>query len=786
VQIESYDLFLELDFKNLKFVGKTLIKLETEGDVILNSLGLTILNAGTNTRSYPFNQREEDLIIKTGPFNGTLEIRYSGQIPDTLVGIYRAPYGSTYMITTQFEAANARRMFPCLDHPGYKAEFKLTVKIDRELDAISNMPVESTETEGDMKTVSFQRTPKMSTYLLYLGIGKFEEINDRIGDIKIFVATTPTKASKGAFALDVAKKSLEFYQTYFGVSYPLPKIHLIAIPEFAAGAMENWGAITFRETALLVDENSSFKTKKRVAEVVAHELAHQWFGNLVTMKWWDEIWLNESFGTFMCYKAMDAIYPKWKVWQDFLNDETAGAFARDCLKSTHPIKAHIETPSEIEQIFDSISYGKGASILRMIEAYMGPGDFRKGISNYLMEHSYSNASGEDLWNSLEKISGKPIEVIMSEWVGKPGYPIVNAEMRGNSLVLKQNRFLLANESREDVWRIPIGMKINDKERTLLLDSKEEVIEAKNLESLKLNVDQTGFYRVYYGGLYEKVWQSNLSAFERWGIASDSLAFLLAGKLSFSDYLSRVERYYNDHDYLPVLELSDQLAFLYSIVPSKVSEASRMFHNLQLEALQEKSEENSSMLNGIIAGRLAMLDEGYAKKLGSDFHNYAKIKPDMKDAVVIAYARANSDLEGVVKKYRESDSDEERIRFLNSMMLFKDRSLVALSFGLALSGEVKRQDITSMILAATRNPDARDVAWMWMKINLQTLRKLNEGTGRLSQVLLSTIPILGIGKADEVEEFFRENRIPEAGKGIEAGLEKLKVYDRFVKSTNFGD
>jgi tricorn protease interacting factor F2/3 len=786
VQIESYDLFLELDFKNLKFVGKTLIKLETDGDVILNSLGLNILNAGTKTRSYPFNQREEDLIIKTGPFSGTLEIGYSGQIPDTLVGIYRAPYDGTYMITTQFEAAHARRMFPCLDHPGYKAEFKLTVKIDRELDAISNMPVESTETEGDMKTVSFQKTPKMSTYLLYLGIGKFEEISDKIGDVEIIVATTPTKASKGVFALDAAKKSLEFYQTYFGIPYPLPKIHLIAIPEFAAGAMENWGAVTFRETALLVDENSSFKTKKVVAEVVAHELAHQWFGDLVTMKWWDDIRLNESLGTFMCYKAMDAIYPKWKIWQDFLNDETAGAFARDCLKNTHPIKANVQTPREIEQIFDSISYGKGASILRMIEAYMGADDFRKGISNYLIEHSYSNADGEDLWNSLEKISGKPIEVIMSEWIGKPGYPIVTAKMRGNSLVLKQNRFLLANESKGDVWRIPIGMKINDKERNLLLDSKEEVIEVKNLKSLKLNVDQTGFYRVYYDGLYDKVWQSNLSAFERWGITSDSLAFLLAGKISFSDYLNLVKKYYNDHDYLPVLELSDQLAFLYSIVPSRISEVSRKFHYLQLEALQDKSEENSSMLNGIIAGRLAMLDEGYAKKLGSSFQSYAKIKPDMKDAVVIAYARANNDLESVIKKYRESGSDEEKIRLLNSMMLFKERSLVALSFGLALSGEVKRQDIASMILSATRNPDARDVAWMWMKINVQMLRKLCEGTGRLSQVFLSTIPILGIGKADEVEKFFRENKIPEAGKGIEAGLEKLKVYDRFVKSTNSGD
>lgn len=783
MQIKNYDLYLDLDFKNLKFDGRVLIELESEGDVTLNSLGLYILNVKAGGKQLKFEMKDDDLMIKTGPFKGELEITYSGLVQDSLVGIYRAPYDNTFVITTQFEAAHARRMLPCLDHPSYKAEFEITVKIDKDLDAISNMPVESVKVEGDKKTVSFQKTPKMSTYLLYLGIGKFEEVRDKLGNIDLIVATTPGKVNKGKFALEVAKKSIEFYDHYFGIPYMLPKIHLIAVPEFAAGAMENWGAITFREIALLADESSSFRTKKRVAEVIAHELAHQWFGNLVTMKWWDELWLNESFATFMSYKTLDTIYPQWKVWQDFLNSETSEAMARDSLKSTHPIEATIKAPSEIEQIFDAISYGKGASILRMIEAYIGSDDFRKGLMNYLSQYKFSNATGKDLWSSLEKASGKPIETIMSKWIGKPGYPFMTAKMEKGKLMLKQEKFLLSGDSEKDVWPIPVTLKLNGKSKTLLLDKEEEVIEIKGEESLKLNIDQTGFYRVYYNGLYDKVWKSKLSAFDRWGMVSDALAFLMARKISFSEYLKIVERYYNEQDYLPVLEVSDQLAFLYSIIPSKISEISKKFHKSQLKILQVKTDENSSMLRGIMAGRLAMIDDGFAKELGSSFKDYDKVGPDMKDAVAIAYARAYSDFEGIVKKYRGFISDEERIRMLSPLMSFKDKSLVALSLGFALSGEVKKQDVRTLILMATRNPDARDIAWMWLKVNIELLRKLYEGTGTLSRVLLAIIPILGIGRVKEVEKFFEENRIPEAEKGIEAGLEKLRIYDRLVKSVS---
>ena len=781
MQVRSYSLFLDLDFENLQFSGRVLIELESERDVILNSIGLKILNSRADGRTFHFEQSGENLVIETGPFNGTLEVEYAGSIPDLLVGIYRAPYDGTYMVTTQFEAAHARRMLPCIDHPDYKAEFKITLKINKDLDAISNMPVESVEVEDDKKVVSFQKTPRMSTYLLYIGIGKFEEAKEKFGDIDVIFATSTGKARKGQFAIEAAKRSLEFYQSYFGIPYMLPKVHLITIPEFAAGAMENWGAITFREAALEVDENSSFKTRRRVAEVVAHELAHQWFGNLVTMKWWNDLWLNESFATLMGYKVVDAKYPEWKVWQEFLTSEASGAMARDSLKNTHPIEVDITSPDEIEQIFDEISYGKGACILRMIEAYLGADDFRKGVENFLTRHRFSNATGKDLWSSLEEVSGKQVKRIMSEWIKKPGYPVVAAMMSGGKLRLRQERFLLSGEYEKDVWPIPVTMKLDGESIKLLLDTEEIAIDIKDVKSFNLNVDHTGFYRVYYKGIYDLVWKSELSAFDRWELVFDAVAFLIAGKMPFSDYLSLVKRYYHEQDYLPAREVSDQLMFLCLIMPSRVAEISREFHRSQLEILEGKTDEDSSILRGIMAGRLAMVDEAYAKGLGTRFHDYEKVEPDMRGAVAIAYARAFSNFEQIVTRYRKSLSDEERTRLLNAMTSFKETSLVALSLGLALSGEVKRQDVGSMILAAATNPDARDLAWIWLKVNIGRLLKLYEGTGRLSRILLSVIPLLGIGRVEEVERFFEENRIPEAEKGIEAGIEKLKIYDRLVNN-----
>jgi len=786
VQVTDYDLFIDLDFEQLRFKGKLLIKLKAEQDVVLNSVGLDILRVNSGESSLPYSQKGEDLIIETGPFEGTLELDYAGSIPDSLAGIYRAGYDHTHIVTTHFEPAQARRMLPCVDRPDVKAEFKLAVRINKDLDAISNMPVEFVSTEGEKKTVTFQKTPRMSTYLLYLGVGKFEAQTGKLGKTEIILATTPGKTKLGKFAQDEARKAIQYFESYYNIPYSLPKVHLIGVPEFAMGAMENWGAITFREILLLVDASTSTKTRTRVSLAVAHELAHQWFGDLVTMKWWDDIWLNESFATIMAYKAVDSIHPEWRIYENFFNgvpkvETLAGALGRDYLKNTHPIEISVKSPDEIEQIFDAISYGKGAHILRMIEAYIGEEAFRNGIRRYLSAHAYSNASGSDFWSALEEASGKPVKEIMSRWIRQPGYPIVTASLRDGKLNLRQERFLISGNSEKATWPIPVIIEMNGKRTSTLMESEEEVIEAKSLKSLKINPDRTGFYVVHYVGLDDFPWQSKLSPFDRWGIVFDAFSLLLSGRMTFNEYRTLLKRFSRESDSLPAQEVSDQLELLYTLVPSNVKEISKEFQRPLLDRLQKKTDDNSSILRGKVAARLAMVDEGYASKLGGDFQDYGKVQPDMKEAVALAYARSTNNFESVAKAYRESISDEDKVRFLSAMTAFTDSTLLKRTLDFSLSGEVKRQDVIGVIHAATENPQAKDITWNWLQSNIEKILELYHNTGILSGAFLSIIPLLGIGRIQEVEHFFDKHKIPDAEVGIKAGLEKLRAYDRLVRN-----
>ncbi|OLB71728.1 hypothetical protein AUI06_02840 [archaeon 13_2_20CM_2_52_21] len=780
MQIESYDLFLNVDFRNLRFDGKVKIKLESETDVKLNSVELEILEVDANGKPVKYNLEGEDFTIKTGKFVGELGIRYRGSISDKLVGLYKAAYEGGYVVSTQFEAVSARRLLPCMDHPAYKADFKLTIRTDSDTSVISNMPSTSVRVDGPRKTVEFPKTPRMSTYLMYLGIGKFEEVKDRFNGVDYIVATVPGKSSGAKFPLDVAKDSVRFFESYFGSKYNLPKLHLIGVPEFAAGAMENWGAITFREIALLVDDDSSIRIRKQVAEVIAHEVSHQWFGDLVTMKWWDDLWLNESFATFMAYKALDSMFPRWVVWQDFVRGETAGALARDSLVNTHPIEVRVNSPTEIEEIFDDISYGKGASIIRMLEAYAGEDEFMHGVRSYLEKYKFSNAAGNDLWNEIERTSKTRVKAIMNDWIRKPGYPVVNVKLDGKKLMIRQHRFLLNGSAEPSSWPVPITLKINGKEQKLLMEKSEESIAVPDgVDSLKLNLEETGFYRVYYEGLYDKVWRSNMSPVDRYGIVSDAYAFAIQGKMDFSQYLALINRYMNEQEYLPAFEVSDQLSSLSTITRS-VEETSRKFHRNQLKILANRKDENSVALQGSVASRLALLDMEYAKELSLRFNDYETAEPDMKQAIVVAHARASGDFESLFKNYKNRPSEEEKSRFLIGLTSFNQPSLNSRAMDLASSGEIKKQHVGTLLGSAARNPDARDGTWDWIAQKFEWLRGIYEGTGVLSRYLTYVLPILGIDRTEEVTKFFAKHKAPEIIKGVEAGLEKLRINEAFLR------
>jgi tricorn protease interacting factor F2/3 len=498
------------------------------------------------------------------------------------------------------------------------------------------------------------------------------------------------------------------------------------------------------------------------------------------MKWWDDLWLNESFATFMAYKATDSIFPQWVVWQDFVRGETAGALDRDSLVNTHPIEVKVNSPTEIEEIFDDISYGKGASIIRMLEAYAGEDHFMRGVRSYLEKYRFSNASGNDLWNQIEQASKTRVKAIMSEWIRKPGYPVINVKLDGKRLMIRQERFLLSGSSEPSNWPVPITMKINGEEQKLLMEKSEESMAVpKGVDSLKLNLEETGFYRVYYEGLYDRVWRSNLSPVDRYGIVSDAHAFTIQGKMDFSQYLALLDRYMNEQEYLPAFEVSDQLSSLYAIT-GKVEDISRRFHRTQLKILANRKDENSIVLRGSMSSRLALLDTEYAKELASKFNDYASAEPDMKQAMVVAHARSSGDFEGLFENYKNRPSEEEKSRFLVGLTSFSKSSLNARAMDFASSGEIKKQHVGTLLGSATRNPEARMVTWNWIAKNFDWLRGIYEGTGVVSRYLTYMLPILGIDRTEEVTTFFAQHKAPEIAKGVEAGLEKLRINQAFLK------
>ncbi len=554
------------------------------------------------------------------------------------------------------------------------------------------------------------------------------------------------------------------------------------------GAMENWGAITFREILLLIDANTSAKGKMRSAMAIAHELAHQWFGDLVTMKWWDDIWLNESFATFMAYKAVDSAHPEWRIWTNFFNGEPgveslAGAMDQDSTESTHPIQVQVTSPDEIEQIFDAISYGKGAHVLQMIEAYVGEPAFREGVRRYLTTHAYANATGGDLWSAVEEVSEKPVRKIMSSWIQQPGFPVVTVSKDDGKLSLRQERFLISGSRDKEKarWSIPLTLEVNGERRSMLMENAEQEIEVGDLKSLKINPDRTGFYAVHYQGLDEIIWRSKPSPYDRWGILFDTFSFAISGRTKFNQYLELVTKFENETDALPAQELSDELALLYSLMPSKILDISKKIHRGLLETFKGRTDYKSSILEGMLASRLAMVDSNYAATLARSFSDYEKTTPDMRLAVATAYARSTNDFEGLTRKYRETSSDEDRIKLLQSMTTFGDEELVKRALNFAISGEVKRQDVISVVIAAADNPQVRNMNWGWLNSKIGKLQDLYQSTGLLSIVFMSIIPVLCIGRVSEAEDFFAKHPIPDAQAGLKVGLEKLRAYDRLVKS-----
>jgi tricorn protease interacting factor F2/3 len=813
MEIKSYEIELDVDFQSLGYKGRENINLEnSDGTLVLDTIGHEFARIAVDGKTLPSESVSQDsgtLTLKGLPKGGSasVSIDFSGKVDDKSIhGFYKSSYDSGYLLATDFEPTGARRLFPCVDNPSFRAEIILEVLVDESLTAISNMPIARTETLADgegrrRKRVIFEKTPKMSTYLLFLGIGKFEE--EKLDDggvanaIEIIGAASPGKGVKTRFGLENGAKFLKAYTDYYSIPYPLKKLHLIALPEYAAGAMENWGAITFREAALLIDENSSVSNRRRVTSIIGHEVAHQWFGDLVTMKWWNDLWLNESFATFMEAKTTDSLYPDWKMFDDFLLYDTGPALGGDSLRNTHPIDVNVSSPEEVSSIFDEISYGKGASILRMIEAYLGEESFRSGVARYLERFKYANAEGNDLWRSIQETSGQPVERIMSAWIKTEGHPVVDVERNGDNLELRQRRFLLLAEpeleGRGTLWPIPLTANINGKTKRLLMDQERASIvieQGGELRSLKFNVGQTGFYRVHYSkDLYDVIKQGfdRFGDADRYGILNDLFSFMLAGSVEPSLYFEFARRVLGERSYIVANEISGQLGLLFNLAreSEEVRRTYGEFLHTQIDRLgttaREGESDHEKLLREGIARDLALFDDDFAEKIAANFGKYRTLDPGMRNATAVAYARVSGErgFDDIARLAKEIGNDSDEVRLLRALTTFRDGALVERALDLAMGGELNRANSIYAVNAAAWNQYTRDVTWRWFIRNLDQLREMFAGTSHAGYMAENIIPGTGIGREKEVSEYFSDpEKVPkDSERGIKKGMELLEIYSR---------
>ncbi|MBI2474501.1 MAG: M1 family metallopeptidase, partial [Candidatus Taylorbacteria bacterium] len=718
-----------------------------------------------------------------------LFLKFKGKLSENMRGFYKSRYkvGETEKIlaTTQFESTDARRAFPCVDEPEAKAIFDVTMIVPKNHEAISNtIPTEIAEHESGYKVVRFAPTPKMSTYLLAFISGELESIEGENKDgVLVRVFTTHGKKKQAEFALEVAKRSLEFYTEYFGIPYPLPVLDMIGAPDFAAGAMENWGAVTYRESALLVDpDHTATEAKQWVALVIAHELAHQWFGNLVTMKWWTDLWLNEGFASYIEYLAVDHIFPEWEIWKQFVAADLSAALRLDGLQTTHPIEVPVNHPHEISEIFDAVSYSKGASVIRMLAEHLGEKSFRKGLHNYLKRHSYGNAETKDLWKALEEASGKPVGKIMAEWTKRGGYPLITLRPVKKGIELRQSRFYTSSLSRKSskdktIWRVPLIWKApgDKKEEHLILSRKVDVLD-KFKPQVKLNSKETGVYRVSYSestlsGFYPDIITKRMSAVDRLGLVRDIFALAESGESETTAALALLEAYRDEDEYVVWREIVSGLGRLSTVlIGTETHELLKKFKRKLFAPAAEKfgwlpragEPHTVPMLRDMLIYQAGVSGE---EKIVDDaveqFERYARggkaPQKDIRTAVYYLAARSGGKarFEKIKKMHKAAKLPDEKERLEESLGLFRDTALLHEALAYALSKDVRPQDFAHIYGSVARNEFGRELAWKFLKKHWPKLLKIYGVGGLKTSRTIEPLSSMTDEKyAGEIESFFR--------------------------------
>jgi puromycin-sensitive aminopeptidase len=819
---ERYEIRLTPDLSAARFAGeeKVLVQVqEPVRQIILNAAELELKSVSIKGSSSTTIQGEavldaenEQATLKfaqeLNPGRWELQLTFSGILNDKLHGFYRSTYKDANgkekaLASTQFESTDARRAFPCWDEPAFKAVFQVTLVIDDGLTAISNARVigETSLAGTGKKEVVFADSMKMSTYLVAFIVGELEATEPvMIGTAPLRVWAVPGKRHLAKFAQEIGSFSLSHFSRYYDIAYPGDKLDLIAIPDFASGAMENLGAITFRETALLVDEAKATRAElERVADVVSHENAHMWFGDLVTMCWWNGLWLNEAFATFMEMIAVDAWKPEWRRWDSFTVSRAA-AMQVDGLKSTRPIEFPVEKPEEAAGMFDVLTYEKGASVLRMLEQYLGAEAFRDGIRLYLRRHEYANAETTDLWDALEDSTRQPVRPLMDSWIFQAGYPLISVERDGRGLILSQSifRYLQDGNTPERKWHVPIFIRAGTKRgvvnRTILLtDPRVQVELPDDADWVVVNAGGHGFYRARYSpdlmADLKQALQTSLAAVERFNLVNDAWATALAGLTPLSEYLNLIDLLRDETDVNVWTSVIISCHNLNRILGEKQRDAFRRRVRAVLAAALDRltwspragESELDRQLRGDLIGALGTLAEDNAcqERARELYAQYEKdpnlIERNIVPALVaiVAHTGAAAEYEKFYAKFKNAQTPQEETRYLFALAAFRHPDLIDRTLKLTVSGEVRTQNAPYLMRGILLNRDAREKAWSFMKRHWDDMLKQypDNSIPRMCEGIIGLVtPQL---EAD-VREFFAQHPVKQGAKQMEQHLERLRI------------
>ena len=805
-----YEVSRTPDLDAASFTGTVTIEanaIAAASEIVLNAIELDIATVSVNgvPATFSLHEESERLIIDAAVAQGpcSIAISFTGILNDKLRGFYRSTFtddsGTVRTIaTTQMQATDCRRAFPCFDEPDFKAVFAIDLTIKSEFLAVSNSSEVRREATGnDTTRIWFAHTMIMSTYLVAFVVGPLEaSATEMVGDIAVRIIHVPGKSHLTEFGMRAGTFALDWFQTYYGVPYPSDKVDLLALPDFAAGAMENVGCITFREVLLLVDPETSTQVEQElVALVVAHELAHMWFGDLVTMSWWNGIWLNEAFATFMEYAACDAFMPQWKLWTSFGLDRSA-AFDVDSLHSTRTIEFPVNSPADADGMFDVLTYQKGGAILRMLEQYIGPDRFRAGVSYYLKTHAYGNTETNDLWDAIEHVVSTdggpivPVRRLMDSWIWQAGYPLISARIDGTDLVISQRQFTFDNQPEATLWVVPIHVRIGTTSSKVLLETDEMRIPLTDTAAtIVVNANGPGFFRVEYSAeLLLRITGSTLSSLdtlERYNLVDDAWNAVVAGAMNSDAYIAFLTGFTDEQDLAVWQTISASLKSLSRIVPAESEPSFAAFvSQLVSPALARlgwtpvKGEEDLvAKLRGLIVQQLAIYGKNAdAQRQCRDIlFNNTTTEPELVAAAtnVVAATGDSTDYEWFLGRYRDPSTPQDQIRMLYALAEFDSPELIARTCDFALTNEVKTQNAPFLLNRCIANRKHGEQAWSFVRQNWQHANDAFPGN-TIIRMASATATLNSDAMEADIQSFFSERPIVQAGKMLDQVLERQRV------------